>query len=286
MKEHGEYRILLLCAGSILLAGSTWCCFAETRPVRGLSQSGAPLASAADAVKDSTPVSHEHWGYNPAPEAHLEVKEVQRGPSPKGTKITYHFASSGFPEGKSYTLWLMESGDQRTFPLMAGYAADATGRLVCPEQAQAGAPVPGKSHCIPFENIQMEVDGFHNGEPLDYAIVSTDGMVRAYAQTYPFPILAQDGKCTLHVQLDNKRFNMFTILGEGFEPNEQVATSSNFGNGASEKSSAASPQGKFAVISLINVPGKNSGTATFSATGSSCKIAVSYDWGKAASKVQ
>ena len=132
----------------------------------------------------------------------------------------------------------------------------------------------------------IQIDGYHKGEPMDYAIVSTDGAVRAYARGYPFPIQAQDGKCMLTVEMENSIFTSFVIRGAGFGPNEKVATSSSFGGEAAIGTQQTSPQGEFAVPLRAEMPGKNSGSATFTATGNSCHPSVSYDWGKAATKVQ
>src|SRR5208282_4175571 len=142
------------------------------------------------------------------------------------------------------------------------------------------------SHCISLENVSIDIDGYINGEPASLAAVSTDGVVRAYARAYPFPIQAQDGKCTLNVEIENKKLNSFVIRGVGFEPGEQVTTSSSFGNGATAGAQQASPQGEFAAAVQADVPGKNSGSATFTATATSCKPTVTYDWGKAAKQVQ
>jgi len=248
----------------------------------------APASSqiAPSAAQDTTPVDYTNWGYHPAPAAHLELKEAQRKQGRHGTAITYHIESSGFPAGKTYSLWMMLSGDHKTRPVLSGYLANATGALVCAGQSQPGAPpVPG-SHCYPLERASLDVDNYHNGEPVDFAIVSTDGTVRAYARAYPFPIQAQDGKCTLNVELENTKFTSFVLRGAGFEPGEKVTTSSSFGKDQAAGTQLASESGEFAAEVQVDVPGKNSGTATFAAAGKSCHPSVTYDWGKAAKKVQ
>ena len=121
---------------------------------------------------------------------------------------------------------------------------------------------------------------------MDYAIVSSDGAVRVYARAYPFPIQAQDGKCTLNVEMENSNLTAFVIRAAGFGPNEQVATSSSFGGDATEGTQQASSQGEFTVALRADSPGKNSGSTTFTASGTSCHPSVTYEWGKAAMKVQ
>ncbi|MGC1620453.1 MAG: hypothetical protein WA765_18325 [Candidatus Acidiferrum sp.] len=116
--------------------------------------------------------------------------------------------------------------------------------------------------------------------------MSTDGTVRAYARAYPFPIQTQDGKCTLNVELENTKFTSFVIRGAGFEPGESVLTSSSFGKDATTGTQEASAQGELAVEVQADVSGKNSGSATFAATGKACHPIITYEWGKAAKKVQ
>jgi hypothetical protein len=241
---------------------------------------------APSAAQDTTPVDYGNWGYHPAPGAHLELKEAGRKQGRRGTAITYHVESSGFPAGKTYSLWIMQSGDHKTRALLSGYLANATGALVCPGQSQPGDPPVAGSRCYPLERASLDVDNYHDGEPVDFAIVSTDGTVRAYARAYPFPIQAQDGKCTLNVELENTKFTSFVIRGSGFEPCENVTTSSSFGKDLTPGTQPASASGEFASEVHADVPGENSGTATFAATGKSCHPSVTYDWGKAAKKVR
>ncbi|MGB2590625.1 MAG: hypothetical protein WAJ96_08240 [Candidatus Acidiferrum sp.] len=238
------------------------------------------------AAQDNTPINFSSWGSHPAFGARLTLKEAGRKNGKRGTAITYHVESSGFPAGKIYTLWMMLSGDHKTRPVLTGYLANGTGALVCPGQSQPGDPPVPHSHCFPLERASLDVDNYHNGEPVDFAIVSTNGTVRAYARAYPFPIQSQDGKCSLNVELENTKFTSFVVRGAGFEPGENVTTSSSFGNDATSGAQLASTQGEFAAEVNADASGKNSGSATFAATGKSCHPTVTYDWGKAAKKVQ
>ncbi len=259
---------------------------AQQRPAESPSQASVSSGVAPAAIPDKTPVNSANWGYNPAPGARLELKEAQRRQGKRGTAITYHVESSGFPTGKTYSLWMMQSGDHKTSPVLTGYSANVTGALVCPGQSQPGDPPAPGSHCFPLERASLDVDNYHNGEPVDFAIISTDGTVRAYARAYPFPIQAQDGKCTLNAELENTKFNSFVIRGAGFEPGENVATSSSLGSDPTAGTQQASSRGEFAAEIQVGLPGKNSGSATFAATGKSCHLTVTYEWGKAAKQVR
>jgi len=251
-----------------------------------LPRAHASSQDAPSAAPDTTPVNYANWGYHPTPDARMVLKEVGRKPGRHGTVITYHVESSGFPTGKTYSLWIMLSGSHITRPVLSGYLANGTGTLVCPGQSQPGDPPVAGSHCFPLERATLDSDNYHNAEPVDFAIVSTDGTVRAYARAYPFPIQAQDGKCTLNAEIENTKFTSFVIRGVGFEPGENVATSSTFGKAQTAGTQQTSPQGEFAALVRADVPGKNSGSATFSAAGKSCHPSVTYDWGNAAKEVR
>ena len=263
----------------------------EEGPAAPTTTPSAPAASGEAPpvrLEDTTPVDYAHWGYDPAPGARLELKEIQQKTVKGHTQLTYLLQSSGFPAGGAYVLWHMQSGDHavRSFANLTGYTTAEGGKLVCPGPSPAGAPPAAGAHCISLEKLLIQIDGYHKGEPMDYAIVSTDGAVRAYARGYPFPIQAQDGECSLTVEMENSNFTAFVIRGAGFGASENVATSSSFGGEAAGGTQQASSQGEFAVALRAELPGKNSGSATFTATGKSCHPSVSYEWGKAATKVQ
>lgn len=105
-------------------------------PSRALASSDVT----AGVVQDKTPINFKNWGYHPAPGAHMVLKEAERKQGKHGTAIIYHVESSGFPAGETYSLWMMQSGDHKTRPVLTGYLANGTGTLVCPGQSQPGDP--------------------------------------------------------------------------------------------------------------------------------------------------
>lgn len=258
----------------------------ETRAEWIKTLSGARVAVvsqvASGAALEMIPIIFESWGHNPTTGAHLDLVETGRKNVKNRTQVAYRFEASGFPAEKTYMLWTMQSGDHKTYPMQGPYLADATGKLVCQEQT----PSPRRSRCFPLDRVSIDIDNYHKGEPADYMVTSTDGAVRAYARSYPFPIQAQDGKCTLNVELEDTKFTSFVIRGAGFEPGENVKTSSSFGNDTAAGTQLVSSNGEFAAPTHADERGENSGSATFAATGSSCHPVVTYEWGKAAKKVQ
>jgi hypothetical protein len=254
----------------------------EPKQKETASQTAASSGAASQTAPDNTPINFANWGYNPSASAHLELVETGRKNVKNGTQVSYRFEISGFPAGKTYMLWTMQSGDHKTYTLQGPYLVDATGKLVCEGQA----PSRGHSRCFSLERVSIDIDNYHKGEPADYMVTSTDGTLRAYARVYPFPIQAQDGKCTLNVEIENNKFTSFVVRGAGFQPDENVKTSSSFGSNPTTGIQEASSRGEFTAATHADLPGANSGSATFAATGSSCHPVVTYEWGKAAKKVQ
>jgi hypothetical protein len=255
-------------------------------PSEPAASSPAPPISVQDMARELS----AKWGLNSAGDAQLRLKEAGRRTVRGHTEITYGFESAHFPQGFSYTLWHMQSGDQKVAPFMGGFVADSTGELICPATPQPGSFIREGAPCIPArtleQSVSLDLSGYHEGEPADFALVSTDGAVRAFARAYPFPIQAQDGKCTLIAEFEDTKMTSWIIRGTGFEPGEVVKTSSSFGGDATAGTQAASPQGEFAAALRADVQGKNSGSGTFAATGGSCHPVVTFGWGKAAMKVQ
>ena len=245
-----------------------------------------------EAQQDPTTELSKHWGEDATPNVRLDLKEADRKKGDGFTKIVYHLETSGFLAEKTYTVWMKQSVDQKIVPFISGYSTDASGKLVCPPESQPSAsvtgdmPIPCAKLPMPLEQFPFSIRHYHKGEPLNLAVISTDGVVRAFASAYPFPIQARDGKCSLTVELKDIKGNLFMIRGEGFDPGETVKTVSTSGKEEIDDSQQASPQGEISTLLLPGVKGKQSGLVSFTATGASCRSSVTFEWGRAAMKIQ
>jgi hypothetical protein len=117
---------------------------------------------------------------------------------------------------------------------------------------------------------------------MEYALISTDQTMRAFARVVLFPIEARDGQCLLSVQLGSRGGDLFLVMGEGFEPEGEVATESQSEGEVVKGRSRPSPDGKFATVVASAVVGRRSGRASFTASGKGCSPTVDYEWGPAA----
>ncbi|MGC2422613.1 MAG: hypothetical protein WA405_13290 [Candidatus Acidiferrales bacterium] len=251
-----------------------------------LAAAVAPMAIGQDLAQELS----KEWGSNSASTLKLEFREIDRARDAGSTRIMYHLETAGFPEGKTYQLWVRQSGDQKVFPLVEGYSADPAGKLICASASpgtQEQTPASARMmHCVSLEIFRYIVDHHVKGEPVDLAFVSTDGSVRAFARAFPFPIQAQDGKCSLTIEILASDGGFFNVHGEGFAPGENLKILFTSGKQKKEGSQQTSPQGDFEAGLLPAVAGKKSGSATFAATGASCHPSVTFDWGKDALKPQ
>lgn len=151
----------------------------------------------------------------------------------------------------------------------------------------------GKIENIPVEyaflegNLTLSYHHYFRGEPIDYALISTDQTVRVYAQLTPFPLEAKsEGGCKLSMTLLSPNLRTFVITGEGFKPGETVTTISKSDSEIIEKEGIALGDGRINTFIIDpGVVGKTGGTATFQASSKTCNVTVSYEWGTAMKRV-
>ena len=138
-----------------------------------------------------------------------------------------------------------------------------------------------------FKEVKLSLSDFAKGEPIEYALISTDQTIQAFtARVVPFPIETKDGECLLSVQLGSRRGDLFLVMGQGFPPDGEVTTESRSSGEVLKGKSRLSPDGKFATIVTPAVKGKQSGKASFTASSGSCRPTVDYEWGPPALKKQ
>jgi hypothetical protein len=97
-----------------------------------IALSARPFAS--NATQDLAQELKVHWKENPTPNVHFELKEAEREKQGGTTHVAYQLETAGFPAGKTFALWIRQSGNQLIFPVLGNYGADSNGKLVCPEE--------------------------------------------------------------------------------------------------------------------------------------------------------
>jgi hypothetical protein len=117
----------------------------------------------------------------------------------------------------------------------------------------------GRSFKNLVEPLFLSADDYSKGQPFDVALVSTDETIKAYAKVIPFPIEAEEGRCRLWVELASPKADGFLIQGEGFEPDEEVTTTSRSNGEVLEGTHKVPPDGKLFAVVLPVVIGKQEG---------------------------
>jgi len=230
----------------------------------------------------------EGWGKSTTPGVELKFEETKRVRLKGSTAVNYRLLSKGFPPGRIYAVWVKDSFGKSVTAILTGFSADLTGEVVCPDE-RADRPQSNVTRWCSAGALKDQGLGvlvYKKGEPYDLGVISTDGTVRAFAHVIPFPIEAADGPCRLSVEMADWRGLLFGIYGDGFEPNAQLQGLAVSGKETLNSTVQSPPDGRFLILSLPATKGKKSGTTTFTLIGKTCRVSVTYDWGRAALKVQ
>jgi hypothetical protein len=224
--------------------------------------------------------------HDATPGAIVDMKEIRRTKISGKTLVFYRLETAGFPEGKSYGLWVWNFGVDEPWLMMKDFTADPAGRLMCehpipPEQADGG-----KNRSCPFDlgNLELRTPAMAKGIPYRVAILSTDSTVKAFARTVPLPLEFKQGGCTLSAEITSNDATSFLVQGEGFSSGETVAWTAEMGGSDVQKETVASEKGKFVVALNPGEGGKESGKVVFTARGKSCDPTLIFKWGPPALK--
>lgn len=132
--------------------------------------------------------------------------------------------------------------------------------------------------------IRIKTGSFARGEALQCALMNDDKTVMVFAKEMPYPIENKQGKYRIWVELASPEGNTFIIWGEGFEPDEEISTTSSSNGEVIKSKVKVNNKGQFMTILFPSVVGKTDGLATFGAVGKSGEVEVSYQWGPPALK--
>ena len=204
----------------------------------------------------------------------LTLQELRRWTRGSKQGADYRLVVSGLPKDKVFKLWVRNLGREPEFAFFTVYV-DSGGDVV----------FEGPNERV--KQVSVSLSDFAKGEPIEYALISTDQTIRAFTPLVVlFPIEAKDGQCHLSVQLGSRRGDLFLVIGQGFEPEGEVTTESRSNGEVLKQKTLLSRDGKFATIVAPAVQGKRSGKASFTASGKGCSPTVDYEWGPPALEPQ
>jgi hypothetical protein len=212
--------------------------------------------------------SRDQWGekFN-SPGAKLTYKDIGRTTIQGRTVITYNLFASGLPD-QHYVLCILNVGSDPKAVTDAYINRD--GKVV--------NVLADPDHHVAEDPINAKVFG-GKGEPIQFALISDDDHLRAFAQVIPFPIEETSGPCHLSaIETGPYYFGVFIRI-MGFQPDEDLSIDQRSENESGHQSGKADPQGSYNASLFPFVKGKRSGKARFVVTAKSCKIGIEFPWG-------
>jgi len=218
----------------------------------------------------------DQWGekFN-SPGARLTYKETARARIGDRTVITYNLFASGLPKNQHYILCSLNVGSQPQARADAYLNQDGKVVNVLADPRRQVAEDP----------IDLKVFG-GRGEPIQAALVSDDGQLRAFAEVVPFPIEETAGPCHLSaIETAPYYFGMLIKLN-GFQPHEELTIDQQSEGEGGQTKATADDQGAYNALLLPFVKGKRSGKVRFHVSARSCKIGIEFPWGEGSYQYQ
>ena len=191
---------------------------------------------------------------------------VGEGTGPDGTPaIIFNLVAVGLPKDKVYQVWVQPS------------AQDAPTQLPYEFSIGDGGYVVQKGSSAPFS---FGLYGFARGEAEVLALMTADKSYIAFGKTVIYPIEAKQGSSRIWVELRSPTGTIFIIYGEGFEPGEELEATSTFdGEVMRGIRQEVDGNGRFMLIYLPAVLGRQSGLVTYAVVGKGGPLTVSFEWG-------
>lgn len=225
----------------------------------GFDANAGPLLQAAQTVEKSG---------EPSSGPQLSYREVSRKASPTGDFITYRMRADRFPGGKTYSLTrtLMNGA---TYKVPEPLHIDGSGRVLMKDGSE----------------FDLVLGGTFPGEFMRFTLLSDDGTAKAFVEITPVLIQAVGkGGCRLTVKPMMATGEAFSIIGEGFQPGQEIKTVA-VSSGQSMEGHADNKNGNLKMVLFPAVKGQSGGDASLTASDKSCSVTVRYAWGNAMPKL-
>ena len=220
--------------------------------------------------------SRDQWGekFN-SPGAKLSYKEIGRTKIQGRTVITYNLFASGLPKDQHYVLCILNVGSDPQAVADAYLSSD--GKVV--------SVLADPTRHVAEDPINAKVFG-GKGEPIQFALISDDEHLRAFAQIIPFPMDEAAGPCHLSVIETGPYYFGVLIRLTGLQPDEEFTIEQRSENEGGQSKAKADAQGMYNAAIFPFVQGKRSGKARFTVSGKSCKIGIEFPWGEGSYQYQ
>ena len=218
----------------------------------------------------------EDWGerFN-SPGTKLTYKEIDRTKMQGRTVITYSLFATGLPKDQHYVLCLLNVGSEPRGVTDAYLNED--GKVV--------NVLADPAHGVKEDPINAKVFG-GKGEPIQFALVSDDGNLRAFAEIIPFPVEETIGPCHLSLIETGPYYSGVLIRVTGLQARESLDIELSSENEGGKSKAAADGDGTYNAALLPTVKGKKAGEARYLVTAKSCQIGIRFLWGEGSYQYQ
>lgn len=196
----------------------------------------------------------------------MTIKELGRQKVEGVTVISYEFSASGLPKDKAYKFWGRELGNSPEFGFDATILDNGVIVKSDPQNPATIGPLTIKVFGVP-------------AEPKVFALVSTDGLSRAFGVVIPFPIESKDGACKLSVVMSAPLYALVTLRLEGLKPNESFQVTFQSGREGGRLKPKADDQGQWNSLVGPFVKGKKQGFSEVKVSADDCHVRVVFPWG-------
>ncbi len=203
--------------------------------------------------------------------ARLALKEVETGVRAGLKTVSYSVSVAGLSQKKSYILLSWDIGTEAPVVSLEGVRIDENGTLRCGD----------KKDCPPGHEgdaLILRVTGMI-GQPRRFVLADSDKNLVAVGEAVPFPAIGRDNQCTAEAVILQPNASLVLMIGEGFEPGEEVKKVS-VSNGETVRGSAkADSDGRVLALILPFVKGYDHGQDSYTFQGSKCHPSTLFNWG-------
>jgi hypothetical protein len=205
---------------------------------------------------------------------HFQFFKIDETGSSGKRLATYRAYVPGVPESKKYALTVWRIGsDPRQIP--GDVYVNAKGLLM----VHKPKPSQEDSDFVGDDELHMAVQAAQ-GEPIRYALESSDKQLLVAGTTVPFPIADQGQGCRLEVRLATPEADAVLISADGLPANTDVPIQLVSGGATDTGSFHTDAQGHAVTTDLPDVAGLDRGSLKVTLATQECSAAVEVPWGK------
>ena len=189
----------------------------------------------------------------------IEVKQLPGA----GKLVHFRLYASGVPHDVPYHLLMIR---------INGSAAQSPPDPKIVEESGLVADSPGDSHDLYLAAAK--------GEPYYFALISDDKKVRVFTSVIPFPIKAEDKKCSIEVVRLTVDFEQALVRFTEFPPDAKIQIES---DSAGEKRGFEAHTDKLGSSDVTILPYKKDtekGDLMLKASSGTCSPTIRFTWGK------